>query len=104
MFNYHEAAVLMGVAFLLAIYGPRLSPQLPLFVRNAFNNALFRFIILTIIVFIGTRSIRVSLICAIVFMALLSLTNTTNIRADYQKQVQEYYANYNLFNEKETVE
>jgi hypothetical protein len=97
MFDYKEAVVLLGIAFILAIYGPRLSPQLPIFIRNAFNNGLFRFLVLTIIVFIGTRSIRVSLICAIVFMALISMTNKYNIQEDYRNQVQEYNANYNLF-------
>ena len=97
MFNFQEAAFLLGVAFILAIYGPRLSPQLPRFIRNAFNNGLFRFLLLTIIVFIGTRSIRVSMVCAIVFMALFSITNKQNIQEDYKNQVQEYNANYNLF-------
>ena len=97
MFDYKEAVVLLGIAFILAIYGPRLSPQLPIFIRNAFNNGLFRFLVLTIIVFIGTRSIRVSLICTIVFMALISMTNKYNIQEDYRNQVQEYNANYNLF-------
>ena len=97
MFNFQEAAVLLGVAFILAIYGPRLSPQLPVFIRNAFNNSIFRFLLLTIIVFIGSRSIRVSMVCAIVFMVLFSITNKHNIQEDYKNQVQEYNANYNLF-------
>jgi hypothetical protein len=97
MFNFQEAAVLLGIAFILAIYGPRLSPKLPVFIRNAFNNGLFRFLVLTIIVFIGTRSIRISMICAIVFMVLISMTNKHNIQEDYKNQIQEYNANYNLF-------
>lgn len=93
--------MLLGIAFILAIYGPRLSPKLPVFIRNAFNNGLFRFLLLTIIAFIGTRSIRVSLICAIIFMALLSISNKQNIQEDYKNQVQEYNANYNLFTNEE---
>ena len=101
MFDFQEAAVLLGIAFILAIYGPRLSPQLPISIRNAFNNGAFRFLVLTIIAFIGIRSIRVSLICVIVFMALLSITNKHNIQEDYKNQVQEYNANYNLFVEEQ---
>jgi hypothetical protein len=37
------------------------------------------------------------MVCAIIFMALFSITNKQNIQEDYKNQVQEYNANYNLF-------
>ena len=85
------------ISIALTVYGPRLSPKLPFFIRNAFNNAFFRFIVLVLVIFIGSRNIRLSLVLAILFMILMSITNNQNIKEDFEQQINEYYANYNLF-------
>ena len=92
------------ISIALTVYGPRLSPKLPDFIRNAFNNSFFRFIVLVLVIFISSRSIRLSLVLAILFMVLISITNNQNIKEDFEQQINEYYANYNLFGVKEHLE
>jgi hypothetical protein len=92
------------ISIALTIYGPRLSPKLPDFIRNAFNNSFFRLIVLVLVIFIGSRSIRLSFVLAILFMVLMSITNNQNIKEDFEQQLNEYYANYNLFGTTEHLE
>jgi len=81
---------LMAVA--LTIYGPRLSPRLPDSVRNAFNNSYFRFFVILLIIFIGTRDIRLSFVVAILFVTMMSIANVQNMREDFDNAVVEYFA------------
>ncbi len=92
------------ISIALTIYGPRLSPKLPDFIRNAFNNSFFRLIVLVLVIFIGSRNIRLSFVLAILFMVLMSITNNQNIKEDFEQQLNEYYANYNLFGTTEHLE
>jgi len=89
------------IAIAVTVYGPRLSPKLPAFITNAFNSSLFRFGVLLLIVFIGNRDIRVSMVLAILFMILLSVVNHQNLKEDFEQQINEYYVNYNLFQTRE---
>lgn len=89
------------ISIAVTVYGPRLSPKLPAFITNAFNSSLFRFGVLLIIIFIGNRDIRVSMVLAILFMILLSIVNHQNIKEDFEQQINEYYVNYNLFQTRE---
>ena len=89
------------ISIAATVYGPRLSPKLPAFITNAFNSSLFRFGVLLIIIFIGNRDIRVSMVLAILFMILLSIVNHQNIKEDFEQQINEYYVNYNLFQTRE---
>ena len=100
--NLMENPLIIGlISIAVTIYGPRLSPKLPSFISNAFNSPLFRFIVLTLIIFVGSRDVRVSMVLAILFMILLSIVNHQNIKEDFEKQINEYYVNYNLFQSRE---
>ena len=88
------------IAIAITMYGPRLSPKLPDPIRQAFNSAVFRFLILALIIFVGFRDIRMSLVIAILFVILMSIVNQENIKEDFRQQVNEYYANYNLYNKR----
>jgi len=91
--------VVIGVlAIVLAMYGPRLSPQLPSPIRNAFNNSFFRFVIMLLVIFVSLRDIRLSLVVAILFMIIMSAVMNQNIKEDFEEQINEYYSNYNLYN------
>ncbi len=89
------------ISIAVTVYGPRLSPKLPAFITNAFNSSFFRFGVLLIIIFIGNRDIRVSMVLAILFMILLSIVNHQNLKEDFEQQINEYYVNYNLFQTRE---
>lgn len=96
--NFFDNPIVLGViAIFITMYGPRLSPKLPDFVKDAFNNSVFRFIIMVLVIFSGLKDIRLALIISILFIGIMSIVNTQNIKEDYHNQVQEYYANYNLF-------
>lgn len=96
--TFFDNPIVLGVvAIFITMYGPRLSPKLPDFVKDAFNNSVFRFIIMVLVIFSGLKDIRLALIISILFIGLMSIVNTQNIKEDYHNQVQEYYANYNLF-------
>ena len=100
--RFFENPATIGVAsFILAIYGPRLSPKLPDFIRRAFNNGVFRFIILILILMSGSgnfkTNLRVTMILAIIFVILMSVVMKQNVQEDFRSQVNEYYANYNLY-------
>jgi hypothetical protein len=100
--NLMENPLIIGlISIAVTIYGPRLSPKLPSFISNAFNSPFFRFIVLTLIIFVGSRDVRVSMVLAILFMILLSIVNHQNIKEDFEKQINEYYVNYNLFQSRE---
>ena len=98
---FEHPATIGVIAFILAIYGPRLSPKLPNFIRHAFNNGFFRFVILILIVMSGSgnfkSSLRVAMILAIIFIILMSVVMKQNVQEDFHSQIQEYYANYNLY-------
>ena len=101
--SFLDNPIVLGiVAIFITMYGPRLSPKLPDFVKDAFNNSVFRFIIMVLVIFSGLKDIRLALIISILFIGIMSIVNTQNIKEDYHNQVQEYYANYNLFNSKST--
>jgi hypothetical protein len=97
-----ENPLVIGLIYIaVTVYGHRLSPKLPAFITNAFNSSFFRFGVLLIIIFIGNRDIRVSMVLAILFMILLSIVNNQNLKEDFEQQINEYYVNYNLFQSRE---
>ena len=59
------------IAIALTMYSPRLSPKLPNPIRSAFNSSMFRFLVMVLVIFIGFRDIRLSLVVAILFMVLI---------------------------------
>lgn len=90
--------IVVGIlAIGVTVYGPRLSPKLPDFIRDAFNSGFFRFLIILLVIFVGFRSIRLAIVVAVLFLMIMSIANQQSIKEDFNNQVREYYANYNLF-------
>jgi outer membrane biosynthesis protein TonB len=79
------------------MYGPRLSPKPPAFVSSLFNSAIFRFLVLVLVIFVGSEDLRLAMSVSIVFLIVMSVVNTENIREDFTQQVKNYIANYNLY-------
>lgn len=94
MANYAFTGIL---AVAVTLYGPRLSPQLPDFIRSAFNKGWFRFALMALIVFLGSNSIKLSMLVAILFLLIITTVNHMNIRETFKNDINEYYSNYNLF-------
>lgn len=89
-----KSPILYGlIAMFLAVYGPRLHPALPASVRNLFNNSIFRFIVIVIIIYISSRDLYISLIIAIGFLVVISLANMIDIRENlmiYNQSVENF--------------
>jgi len=85
------------MALALTMYGPRLAPKLPQFIRDAFNNSGFRMLILILVVFVGLRDIRLSLVIAVLFVVILNIVGTQDIKENFKYLKAEYFSNNNLF-------
>lgn len=79
--NIMKSPILYGlIAMFLAVYGPRLHPALPVSIRNLFNNSIFRFLVIIVIIYMSNRDLTLSLTIAIGFLVVISLTNMIDIR------------------------
>ena len=62
------------IAIFLTIYGPRLHPKLPDGIRELFNNNIFRFAIITLIIYLSNRDLQLALIIALTFIIIMRIT------------------------------
>jgi hypothetical protein len=85
------------VIMFVVMYGPRLSPNLPSPIRSLFDFGLFKFLVMAMVVYLGSYDIRLSLLVAIVFVIIMDVIGQENTKEDYKNQLTEYYANYNLY-------
>tara|TARA_B110000908_G_C10067054_1_gene363337 strand:- start:199 stop:675 length:477 start_codon:yes stop_codon:yes gene_type:complete len=60
----------------LAMYGPRLSPKLPDPIKDLFNNSIFRFAIIVLIIFLSNKNLKSALMITILFLTFISLTSS----------------------------
>ncbi len=86
--------IIYGIlAVFLAVYGPKLKPNLPESVKNLLNNNLFRFVILLIIMYISYKDIQLSLIISLAFLLLLSIANCQEVKEKYFNYKREEFQN-----------
>jgi hypothetical protein len=96
--GYLNNPAILGLAMALTImYGPRLSPKLPSPLRNLFDMGIFRFLVMVLVIYLGSYDIRLSLLVAILFVIVMDVIGQEKMKEAYQNQVNEYYANYNLY-------
>ena len=82
-----------GLAIALAMYGPRLQPKLPSGVRNLFNNSIFRFAVIVLIIYLGNKNLQLSLIIAIAFCLTVSLVNSQMAAERFEDMAHENFIN-----------
>tara|TARA_B110000208_G_C11619771_1_gene376782 strand:+ start:255 stop:731 length:477 start_codon:yes stop_codon:yes gene_type:complete len=80
----------------LAMYGPRLSPKLPGPIKNLFNNNLFRFVIIVLIIFISNKDLKSALIITILFITFISLTSSFEMEEHMISNNLENFSEYDL--------
>jgi len=98
--NMMNNTVFYGVLSLfLTIYGPRLSPNLPIFIRNLFNNNFFRFIIILLITFLSSSNLQIALIISIVFLLITSYTNSIEVVDSFKENFIENYSEFDTIRE-----
>ena len=63
----------------LVLYASMARPQLPVFVSDLFDNALFRLSVLSLVVFMSGQNIQLSVMIAIAFTVSMNLLNEQKI-------------------------
>lgn len=85
-----ESTVLFGVLSLfLALYGPRLQPKLPGVVRKLFDHAIFRAVILFLVIYLAGKNMGASLTVTIIFLVVMGIIQQTKMLDD----VNEFFVN-----------
>jgi len=74
------------LSIFLVVYGPRLQPKLPVSLRNLFNNAVFRAVILFLISYLSSTNIQSSITITIIFLITINLLHTNNILETFQEE------------------
>ena len=80
------------IVLIIGIYGPRLSPRLPSEVRNLFNNAYFRFVILTLVIYLSNKNLYLAMTVSITFVLLLNLANSLEVEEHFVKKYAENFS------------
>ena len=85
-----ESTWLFGVLSLfLALYGPHLSPKLPGVVRKLFDSAVFRGVILFLVIYLAGKNMAASLTVTVIFLVVMGILQQTKLLSD----VNEFFVN-----------
>jgi hypothetical protein len=89
------------MAVFLTIYGPRLHPKLPDGIRELFNNNIFRFAIITLIIYLSNRDLQLALIIALTFIIIMSLSNSCHCHEVLREKfgLNENYSDFDTLSE-----
>ena len=69
----------------LAMYSPRLSPKLPNFIKDLFQNSFFNFFIILIIIYLSNKNLQISFIISLTFLLIISLVNLQEVKDTIEK-------------------
>jgi len=87
------------LAIFIALYGPRLYPIIPKEIRQIFNNNMFRFIMILVIIYTTDKDISMALIIAIAFLIIMSLSNAQDIKEDIKENIREKFSDFRSIRE-----
>lgn len=73
-----------AASLFLLLYASLARPQLPELLANMFNNALFRLIILALVVFMSGHNFQLSLMIAIAFTLSMNLLSEQKVAEGFQ--------------------
>ena len=95
MNNVSTTPVLYGfLAMFLTMYGPRLHPKLPPMVRDLFNNNVFRFVVILLVIYISNNNLQMALIVSIGFLLVTSIAGSLDLEEKFANEI-EGYGNFN---------
>ena len=83
-----------AIVLIIGMYGPRLSPRLPTPVRDLFNNAYFRFVVLTMVVYLSNKNLYLAMTVSIAFVLLLNLANSLEVEEHFVKKYAENFSEF----------
>lgn len=79
------------VSLFLILYGSLTKPQLPPIMRQLFDNAIFRVIILSSILLRKGNDIQLSLMIAIAYVYTIQLNNMEKTKEKFQSKINYFY-------------
>ena len=74
-----------GITLALAMYAALLGPELPKFVKDLFNNIIFRILILFLIVVRGNKDPKMAIMIAVAFVLTLDYVYVKNAEETTKK-------------------
>ena len=74
------------LAVFLSMYGPRLSPKLPHFIKNLFKNSVFNFIVILLVIYLSNKNLQLSFLISIAFLLIISLVNSQELFDNHNKK------------------
>jgi hypothetical protein len=81
--------VTAGTSLFLVLYAGMARPQLPGFVAGLFDNAVFRMLILSLVVFMGGHNLQLSVMVAVAFTVTMNLLNEQKIAEGFVDGIRE---------------
>lgn len=94
--------VLGALAMFVAFYGPRLQPRLPNSIRTLFNNPVFRFIVLVLIVYLSSNNLGTAIMVTIAYVVIMNLVTMLNTEERFQNQM-EHFQSMEAVHQREAV-
>ena len=87
------------LAMFLGLYGPRLSPKLPKSITDLFENKVFRFVFLLLIVYMANNNLQMALIITIAFLLLTSYSDNQKVEEFFENKHKENFSDFNAITE-----
>jgi type IV secretory pathway VirB3-like protein len=78
-----------SLSLFLALYAGLARPQLPAFIADLFENALFKILILTLVVYISSKNLQLALMIAVAFTITMNLLNEQRIAEGFISGIKE---------------
>jgi hypothetical protein len=78
------------LAMFLAMYSPRLAPTLPSWMMNLFQNNIFRFMVLLLVVYLSSKDLQLSLLIVIAFVLIISIVNYQNTQETFRNYLEQF--------------
>lgn len=90
--NYVSA----GASLFLVLYAGMAKPQLPPVVAGLFDTAVFRLVVLTLVVFMSGRNLQLSILVAVAFTVTMNLLNEQKIAEGFMDGMADNAINENF--------
>jgi hypothetical protein len=75
----------------LVLYAGMAKPQLPDFIASLFDNAIFRLLVLALVVYTSTKNLRLSLIVAVAFSVTMSMLAEQKVAEGFIDSINENF-------------
>lgn len=85
----HYNILLISINTLLIIYASMNRPPCPDIVRDIFNNTIFRILVMTLIAYLGSQDITLSLMVTLGFIVILAALNKLEAKEAFE-QLEEF--------------